>query len=135
VDRADWAELATDYGEAARRHLQICRGDEIYDRLARASRIALRIADGEIDEESLLNRLVTLEMHSELPKGEPGERLEVYSPQVRGLLREAFRQGVNWVEENCLGVWLHGRHWDAAREEAAKRWPSPETEPQNARAS
>jgi len=35
VDRAEWAELATDYGEAARRHLQICRGDEIYGRVSR----------------------------------------------------------------------------------------------------
>jgi hypothetical protein len=60
VDRAGWAELAADYGEAASRHWQNCGADEIYDRLARASRIALRIAEAEIDEEWLLNRLVTL---------------------------------------------------------------------------
>jgi hypothetical protein len=50
----------------------------------------------------------------------------------RKLAREAFLAGINWVEEHCLGVWLHGRHWDAARKEAERRWPSPEVEGQNA---
>jgi hypothetical protein len=125
VDRAGWAELAADYGEAASRHWQNCGADEIYDRLARASRIALRIAEAEIDEEWLLNRLATLEIRC--GDDNPGRLLE-----QAFLGRNAFISGVNWVEEHCLGVWLHGRHWDAARKEAERRWPSPEVEGQNA---
>jgi len=119
--------LATNYGEAASRHWQEFGADQTYSRLVWASKTALRIAEVEIDEEWLLNRLATLEMRC--GDDNPGGLLE------RAFLgRNAFLQGVNWVEEHCLGVWLHGRHWDAAREVAAQRWPSPETEPQNARA-